>query len=365
MAGSAAHDIEPSAIRRRLRAWYRRHARDLPWRRRRDAYAIWLSEIMLQQTQVATVIPYFATFLQEFPEVADLARAERSTVLRLWAGLGYYRRAHQLHAAAQHVVREYGGEFPKTVEGLLTLPGVGRYTAGAIASIAFDCRAPILDGNVKRVLARLTASPASPDDPREIRRLWSLAEALLPRRGSGDFNQALMDLGATVCTPRDPDCARCPLARDCAAHLSGRTAEIPRPKARARVQPLKLTCFVVTAGDRVLLTERAAGGLWAGTQALPAGESVNGNGLRSVARELLPVAVLRRIRSWQPAGEVRHRLTHRDVTVEVHAAAIARVRVPAPYRWSGDGDHRVLPTVFRKVLRLEHFREFSGETSPK
>lgn len=353
MPASSPPTLNPPVVRHRLTAWYRRNARDLPWRRRPiDPYAVWLAEIMLQQTQVATAIPYYHAFLARFPTVADLARARRDEVLRMWAGLGYYRRAHQLHDAAITVAGKFKGDFPTTVQRLMELPGVGRYTAGAIASIAFGARAPILDGNVRRVLARLTASRSAPEDPRELRRLWALAEDLLPARNPGDFNQALMELGALVCTPRQPQCARCPLQRQCVAHLMGLAGQIPVRRKRPAVLPVGLFCLVVRSAGRVLATRRDSAGLWAGACGLPAIECNGATEPAHFASRLLPKGLSGRISEWQPLGAVRHRLTHRDVTVVAHLAEVGRIRVPPPYRWIPARQFSDLPTVFRKVLAL-------------
>ncbi|MCB9849805.1 MAG: A/G-specific adenine glycosylase [Phycisphaerales bacterium] len=344
--------LEFSAVRRHLLTWYRRHARDLPWRRRAsDAYAVWLSEMMLQQTQTATVIPYFAAFLKRFPNVTALARADRAEVLRMWAGLGYYRRAHHLHDAARHVAFELDGKFPDTVEGLLKLPGVGRYSAGAIASIAFNRRAPILDGNVKRVLARLVASTASPDAPAEVQRLWSLAEDILPQRNCGAFNQALMDLGATICTPKSPRCDACPLTKECAAFRQGVVASIPKPRQRAAVRRQPMVCLLIVAGDHVLVSQRADRGLWAGTWTPPAVDDVGGDA-HAIARDALPATILRRMTQLAPCGSVQHQLTHRAVTFAVHTATAPRIRVPAKFRWLPLAERKTLPTAFRKVVAL-------------
>jgi len=353
MPASFPPTLDQPAVRRRLRAWYRRNARDLPWRRRPiDPYAIWLAEIMLQQTQVATAIPYYQAFLECYPTVADLARARRDDVLRMWAGLGYYRRAHQLHDAAITVAGKFKGEFPATVQRLMELPGIGRYTAGAIASIAFGARAPILDGNVKRVLARLTASRSAPDDPRELRRLWALADELLPARNPGDFNQALMELGALVCTPRLPQCARCPLEAQCAARQLGIAAQIPARRKRPAVLPVGLICLVVRSAGRVLATRRDSAGLWAGACGLPAIECHGAIEPARYACRLLPKGLSGRIAGWQPLGAVRHRLTHRDLTIVAYLAEVGRLRVPHPYRWIPVHQSSELPTVFRKVMAL-------------
>jgi A/G-specific adenine glycosylase len=219
-------------LRRRLLTWYAAHKRDLPWRRSRDPYRVWLSEIMLQQTQVATVKDYFHRFTRAFPDVHSLAAAEESEVLRLWEGLGYYRRARQLHVAAKKVVAEYGGKFPDEAEELQQLPGIGRYTAGAIASIAFNRRAPILEANTIRLLSRLVAYRGNPHSQTGQRPLWRVAEEILPQKRVAEFNQALMELGSLVCTPNEPKCTTCPLSAVCAAFAGGLQHEIPLEKPR-------------------------------------------------------------------------------------------------------------------------------------
>jgi A/G-specific adenine glycosylase len=259
---------DPAGVRRRLTRWYARARRDLPWRRTRDPYAVWVSEVMLQQTQVERVKDYFARFLRRFPTVAELARAGEAEVLRHWEGLGYYRRARQLHAAAKAVVADHAGAFPASLEGLRSLPGIGRYTAGAVASIAFDLPAPIVEANSRRVLARLAGHErpvgGAGDEP-----IWTIAEALVPRRGAGTFNQALMDLGAAVCTPARPVCGRCPLAGDCAAHAAGREDEIPVMAAPRATKELRETAVVMRHGDRVLVVRRGPGEWWEGLWDFP------------------------------------------------------------------------------------------------
>ncbi|HOM18841.1 MAG TPA: A/G-specific adenine glycosylase, partial [Thermoguttaceae bacterium] len=204
-------------FRRRLLGWFDRNKRDLPWRRTKDPYAVWLSEIMLQQTQAPTVVRYFERFLAAFPTVHALAQADQAAVLRLWEGLGYYRRAVQLHEAARKIVSEFGGQFPQTLDELLQLPGIGRYTAGAILSIAFDQRQPILEANTLRLWARLLAYPEPTGSASAQRLFWQMAEWVLPHRQVGRFNQALMELGSTVCLPRQPRCPECPVSRFCLA----------------------------------------------------------------------------------------------------------------------------------------------------
>src|SRR5262245_2587154 len=218
-----------TALVKNLLAWFQRNARDLPWRRTRDLYAIWISEIMLQQTQVATVIPYWQRLLARFPDVASLAAADEHEVLRLWEGLGYYRRARQLHAAAKQIANEHNGRFPQEFAAVRGLPGIGRYTAGAILSIGLDQRLPILEANSIRVLSRVTAYRGEVATTAGQRHLWSVAESILPRQRCGTFNQALMELGSEICAPRAPQCDQCPVVELCGAHAKRLVDRIPTP----------------------------------------------------------------------------------------------------------------------------------------
>jgi A/G-specific adenine glycosylase len=254
----------------RLVAWQRAHGRhDLPWQRTRDPYRIWLSEVMLQQTQVATAIPYFERFVGRFPDVRALAAAPLERVLELWSGLGYYRRAHHLHAAARRLVAERDGRFPRDAATLAALPGVGRSTAAAIAALAFDARAPILDGNVKRVLARHRGIDGYPGAPAVEAALWRLAARLLPRADVATYTQALMDLGATVCTRARPRCDACPVARDCVARREARVASLPAPRPPRAVPRRAVRVLVVERGGELLLERRPAHGVWGGLWSLP------------------------------------------------------------------------------------------------
>ncbi len=264
---------------RNVVSWQRRHGRrGLPWQEVRDPYRIWISEVMLQQTQVATVIPYYLRFLERFPHLQALARAPEGDVLRLWSGLGYYARARNLHRAARHIVRELGEEFPRRLQEIAALPGIGRSTAGAIAVFAFGRRAAILDGNVKRVLARCFAIEGYTGEREVALRLWALAERLLPRRGVRDYTQGLMDLGATVCTRSKPNCGVCPLEHGCASRREGRTAELPTPRPRKPYPTRRASWLVLTESGRVLLERRPSSGLWGGLWAFPelAGSDVRG-----------------------------------------------------------------------------------------
>jgi len=259
-----------SALAGRLIRWQARHGRhDLPWQGTRDPYRVWLSEVMLQQTQVATVIPYYERFLARFPDVKSLAGAPLDDVLALWSGLGYYSRARNLHAAARVLVESYGSCFPRTCEALAALPGVGRSTAAAIAVFAFGGREAILDGNVKRVLARHFAERGYPGEKRIENRLWKIAEAQLPAKNIERYTQALMDLGAGVCTRKQPACASCPLRMSCEAHARGKEEAYPAPRPR-RVLPRRETSMLLLLREgEVLLEKRPPTGVWGGLWCLP------------------------------------------------------------------------------------------------
>ena len=255
----------------RLLAWYDHNGRkDLPWHRDRSPYRVWVSEIMLQQTQVATVIPYFERFMQRFPTVTDLAAADLDEVLHLWTGLGYYARARNLHRAAQLIADEHDGRFPEDFDAVLALPGIGRSTAGAILAQALDQRHPILDGNAKRVLARYHAVAGWPGRPAVENQLWQHAEAHIPHIRVADYTQAIMDLGATLCRRGRPDCTACPLSADCAAHSQGRESEFPTPRPK-KTLPVRRTRMLLLANRRgeVLLEQRPPSGIWGGLWSLP------------------------------------------------------------------------------------------------
>ncbi|MDM3871828.1 A/G-specific adenine glycosylase [Porticoccus sp. W117] len=255
----------------RLLTWFDQHGRhDLPWQQDITPYRVWVSEIMLQQTQVTTVIPYYQRFMARFPSVQALAEAPQDDVLHHWTGLGYYARARNLHKAAQQVMAEHNGEFPDSVEQLSTLPGIGRSTAGAIRSIAFKKRAVILDGNVKRVLTRYRAIGGYPGTTAVANQLWQLAEQLTPKKRVADYTQAIMDLGATLCTRSKPACLLCPMQTDCQGHASGDPSQYPHRKAK-KEKPVRETCLLIlqnSDGD-ILLEKRPASGIWGGLWAFP------------------------------------------------------------------------------------------------
>lgn len=256
----------PTDIAPLLLNWYRKQGRVLPWRQTRDPYRIWLSEIMLQQTTVAAVIGYYQRFLENFPTVEHLATAPLDSVIDLWAGLGYYARARNLHAAARQIVEDFGGSFPDELDELMTLPGIGRSTAGAISSLAFEKRAPILDGNVRRILCRLFAWQEAPRSSQAEKQLWLWADLLTPEQQVHDYTQAIMDLGATVCTPRTPACDTCPLGRFCQAKKLGLEQELPL-KQKSKKVPIRIEAAILLCGDGKYLVRRRPpsgllGGLW-------------------------------------------------------------------------------------------------------
>ena len=322
-----APDHDPGEVARRVVAHFRSIQRDLPWRRTRDPYAIWVSEIMLQQTRVAAVIPYFERWLERFPTVTALAEAPLDEVLRLWAGLGYYSRARNLHRGAQELVAHHGGKLPASAAALRDLPGIGRYTAGAIASIAFSLHEPLVDGNVARVLARLHAIEDDIKSPAVTRDLWRLAGALVPAEAPGDFNQGLMELGATVCTPARPSCLMCPLRDLCRARAAGREAELPIMPARKRPEDLPLidACALwIERRGRLLLARRVPRGLFGGLWELPQAEDMTpGPGSapgRDALLRLIPAEI--RLTGSGPVAEHRQLLTHRRLRIRVFQAEI-------------------------------------------
>jgi A/G-specific adenine glycosylase len=300
-----------------LIAWQKTSGRrDLPWQRTRDPYRIWLSEIMLQQTQVATVIPYYQRFLAQFPDVASLAAVPIERVLELWSGLGYYRRAHLAHRAAQTVMAEHGAEFPRDAETLASLPGIGRSTAAAIAAFATGARAAILDGNVKRVLSRHAGIAGYPGDPKVERRLWERAEALLPAREIETYTQALMDLGATICLRSRPRCEACPVARDCVARREGRIGELPAPRPRKALPQRALTVLLLERKGEVLLERRPSIGIWSGLWSLPELERGRDAAAHCKSRFGINVAL------QAPLAPIEHGFTHFRLTLHPQPCAV-------------------------------------------
>ncbi len=325
------------ALAAELGAWFRRHRRPLPWRERRDPYRVWISEAMLQQTRVATVIPYFERFLARFPDLEALATADEADVLAHWSGLGYYRRARTLQRAARVVLEQHAGKIPATRDELLALPGVGPYTAGAIASLAFDAPEPLVDGNVVRVFARLYALPGAADDAGLKKRVWELAAELVPReRGAGAWNEALMELGALVCTPREPDCAACPWRARCAAHALGRAREFPAPKSRPVELAVELVALVVERRGRWLVRQRAADeGRMAGLWELPTREP---DGAARLFPAHWPVSAARELfREGEELGELRHSITRHRIRLVLRRGTLLGELPRTGWRWLAPG----------------------------
>jgi A/G-specific adenine glycosylase len=347
----AAAAATPSA--RDLLAWYDRHRRKLPWRagpgERPDPYRVWLSEIMLQQTTVKAVAPYYARFLERFPTVERLAHASLDDVLRAWAGLGYYARGRNLHACAKVVTERHGGSFPATEAALAELPGIGPYTAAAIAAIAFDERASPVDGNIERVVARLFAvEDALPDAKPEIRRL---AATLTPAQRPGDFAQAMMDLGATLCTPKKPACALCPWTDGCAARARGDAETFPRKAAKREGRLRRGAAYVVLRADgHLLVRTRPAKGLLGGMTEVPTGAWTHDFDESAALAEAPRLA---RTRWRRVPGVVTHVFTHFPLELVVHATRVgAATRPPRGTRWLATADiaDAAFPNVMRKVI---------------
>ncbi len=310
--------------------WYRQHARTLPWRSSDDPYAIWVSEIMLQQTQVDTVIPYFIGWMQRFPTVQDLADADEQTVLKQWEGLGYYSRARNLYKAARMVVSEYGGTLPKEPTFLQKLPGIGPYTAGAIASIAFGRDAAALDGNIKRVYARLFGIEDPIKSPAGLRRLEALAEEALPPGEAGDYNQALMDLGSSICTARNPECNNCPIASCCAAFIAGRQNELPVKVSKPRIPHYTVTAAVIKEDGKILVARRPETGLLAGLWEYPGGKLEKGEDLHGCLKREIQEELGIDIDPGACIGIYKHAYTHFKVTLYAFQAEIKNGGVPQP-----------------------------------
>jgi A/G-specific adenine glycosylase len=352
-AKSKRQELETAARPALLLDWYDRHRRRLPWRppagERADPYRVWLSEIMLQQTGVKTVGPYFLKFIERWPDVGALGRASQDDVLRMWAGLGYYSRARNLHACAVAVLRDHGGVFPDTEQGLRTLPGIGPYTAAAISAIAFDIRTMPVDGNIERVVSRLYRVEELL--PQAKPRIQELAATLLGPSRAGDSAQALMDLGSSICSPKKPACALCPLNDDCAARTRGDQETFPRKAPKKSGMLRRGAAFIVTRGDELLVRTRPEKGLLGGMTEVPGSDWLAGEGGKSALKQ---APMLKGVTRWhRKAGVVTHVFTHFPLELVIYTAKVAaRTRAPEGMRWvpiatlAGEA----LPNVMRKAI---------------
>lgn len=346
---------------KKLRAWFDKAKRDLPWRRSRDPYRIWVSEIMLQQTTVAAVIAYFERFMAAYPTVAELAGAPERDVLRLWEGLGYYRRARQLHAAAQKITGEHGGKFPREPAAVRALPGIGRYTAGAISSIAFDLPEPILEANTVRLLSRLSAYRDDPLARAGQEHLWAWAAAIVPAEEPGLFNQALMELGALICTPREPRCGECPVASLCAAKKLGLVTEIPKPKAKKVFEEVREAAVLIRRKGEVLLIERAAGERWGGLWDFPrfAIDAEQADNIAAALRAEIKRTLGIEIALGERLQTLKHGVTRFKITLEAYDATFkaGKLKLANPFaeaRWVNPRGLAQFPlnTTGRKLTKL-------------
>jgi A/G-specific adenine glycosylase len=357
-------------LAKKLITWYRQKHRDLPWRNTNDPYAIWVSEIMLQQTQVATVLPYYRRFMDRYPDIAALAEAPLGEVLKVWEGLGYYARARNLHKAAQRVVTDYHGIFPSAYEEIHALPGIGQSTAGAIATFAFKKPHAILDGNVKRVLSRLYAVNKPVQSVEAATLLWEKSRLLLPGNPDEayDFNQALMEIGATLCTPKQPICGQCPWQNDCRAYKENRQSEIPLKQAPRRLPHYTIAVGVIHKEDRILIALRPENGLLGGLWEFPGGKCRESEMLKDcVKREILEETGLNITVDAQIAV-VRHAYTHFKITLHAfdcqYLSGEAKPRASDALKWVtlDEIDRYAFPKANKKVLevlRLPYIEEYS------
>lgn len=348
-----------SRLQRDLLAWYERHRRELPWRDEPDPYRVWVSEVMLQQTQVATVVPYYQRFLERFPSLADLAAAPLDEVLKAWEGLGYYARARNLHAAARQVMTDHDGRLPESYAALRRLPGFGEYTAGAVASIAFGERVPAVDGNVKRVLARLLAITDDVSRSPTARRLREVAAELVPAERPGDFNQALMELGAMLCTPTSPRCLLCPARGECQGLAQGIQESLPAKASRPQRPHYDVTAAVIRHEDgRFLIAQRRPDAMLGGLWEFPGGKCQPGEALPDCLRREIREELSLEIEVGQYLTTIQHGYTHFRISLHVfecrHLVGEPRALDCADWRWVGlsELENFAFPVTDQKIIQL-------------
>jgi A/G-specific adenine glycosylase len=350
-------------LQKALLGWFAETARDLPWRRTKDPYAIWVSEIMLQQTRVPAVVPYYERFLHRFPTVERLARARLDTVLKIWEGLGYYSRARHLHAAARKIVTEFDGRLPATREELLTLPGIGRYTAGAIASIAFGRREPLVDGNVTRVLCRVFRIRGNARDVAVQKRIWTIAEKLVPEGHAGQFNQALMELGSEICLPRDPRCDECPVSRVCEAKLRGEQDSLPTRVPKKQLPFHTVAVGVIYREGRILIDKRKPKGLLGGLWEFPGGKKRHGETLQAALRREVREELAITVRVGRSLAIVDHTYSHFGVRIHAfectYVSGTPHCLACADFKWVKPRDlgRYAFPAANKKIIETLRSRK--------
>jgi len=350
------HPSTKRALAKCLLTWFEKSKRDLPWRRTKDPYAILVSEIMLQQTQAQTVIPYFERFMDKFPSLQVLAEAEEEEVFRLWSGLGYYRRARNLQATAGKIVTEFDGKFPETRKGLLTLPGIGPYTAGALLSIAFGQPEPLVDGNVERVLSRVLLLDDDLATTSGKKRIWELAGDFVPKDYPGQFNQSLMELGATICFPTTPKCSDCPLGRFCRAHLDGNPEALPVKSKSNRKEKVSEVVLIIRHQNRWLLIDHNEEELYDGLWQFPWAWQKKGDRNRKSTIRRLAASVGADPGNAEPVLEIKHAVTYRSITTQFYRLEISKKLTPrngVSLRWVSPEDigNEALPSYQKKALQ--------------
>lgn len=332
---------------KKLLDWFKKNQRDLPWRAHRTPYTTWLSEIMLQQTQVRQVEPYYRRFINQFPEIRLLAEASLEKVLKVWEGMGYYSRARNLHQTARILVRRFKGEIPARLEDLLKLPGIGRSTAGAILSLAYGQSVPVLDGNIKRVLIRFFYIGRDPGDKDTIGQLWTLSRGILPLKNAGPFNEALMELGALICSPKNPQCADCPVKAACQGYRSGRPASLPIKGPKKKIPHFDVAAAVVRNNTKILITRRPEKGLLGGLWEFPGGKKEPGESLEECLQREIREELNIEIEVGEPFFKVRHGYTHFRITLHCFFCRKLKGRIKRlgvmDYRWVHPSELNLFP----------------------